>query len=176
MIKKITTVLAFGSLLSFTPVQANTTDGLIIGGFAGLTAGLIGSAVARNCQRECVIVEEPVYVAPPVVYERPVVVERPVIVEERVVVQHRPKPRPYRVVKKTVVESTQTQPYHTTDVSLKERELALRERQTELELIKAKKELLAQENKKRELDLKAKQLAADNSKTKTVTRTVSVTK
>ena len=121
--------LALATLISF-PAVASVTDSLLIGGFAGLTAGFLSSALSRphrHCQRRCrrrhcrscrpVVVEERVY------YKRPVVVERPVIVEQPIFV-----------------------------ADFKERELALKEQQMQLELLKA-------ENRRKELAIKEKELA-----------------
>ncbi len=200
-------------LLASPILQARFSDGLIVGGLMGATAGIIGSAVARSCSKPPVVVVE----------ERPVVVERPVIVEKKVFVE-----RPRRVVERVIVEKPvvrrevivdnsairahqenlvareaaiqrkearlverqEKQRFHAEkekaritaqkkalreqqqtiniekaieepialEVSLRERELALKEGQVELELIKAKKELLAEENKKKELALKEKEL------------------
>jgi hypothetical protein len=149
--------LALGALLCGSPIQADTTDGLIIGGMAGLTAGFVTSAIARcsnqhRCHRPCErvyveqpprVIEKPIYIEkPPRIIERPVVIEkviehRPVVVEERIrhnhVTTHQPQP---------VIAPTQ---------SITERELAVKEQQLKLDLLK-------EENRKRELKIKELEL------------------
>ena len=76
-LKKLKLSLFLCALAAAIPAQARFSEGLILGGFAGLTAGLIGSAIAKNCSGpDVVVVEEPVmvYEEPCVVYETPQVV------------------------------------------------------------------------------------------------------
>jgi hypothetical protein len=137
------------------PLNARTSDGLIIGGFAGLTAGLITSAIAHHanhthCNRHSLYVEEPQHIV-----ERPVIVEqviehRPVVIEQRV--RHRrintfQQVQPVVVPQKAFSVETQT----TAIPHLAERELALREQQIKLDLLK-------EENKKQELKIKELEL------------------
>ncbi len=147
------------SILLCASVQARTSDGLIIGGFAGLTAGLITSAIAHHanhhhCHRRTVYVEE-----------SPRIIERPVIVEQ--VIEHRPVVIEQRVRQGRVTTYHQPQPVHTCQPApqpiqaiqaqpkaipnLAERELALREQQVKLDLLK-------EENKKHELKIRELEL------------------
>ncbi len=146
--------LAFGLLLCATPIQASTTDGFLIGGFAGLTAGLITSAVAHHAKhhrrrhhhhchtmREPVVIErEPVLIQQPIIRER--IVEQPIVMRRHVrhVVQY---PQPQQI---TVPASPQSK-----NKPFQERELALKEQQLKLDLLK-------EENRKRELHIREMEL------------------
>jgi len=156
MTSKTLIALSLGLLLVPTISRANTTDGLLIGGFAGLTAGLITSAAAHHSHHRChrhyyeqpvCIEQERVYVDRPVIVER--VVERPLPIRRRV----RPMPCPQPV---EIIEVVEPAPMRVEQAPkknhLKDRELALKEEQLRLEILKA-------ENKKRELDLKERELA-----------------
>jgi hypothetical protein len=139
-------------LLSTAPARANTTDGLIIGGFAGLTAGLITSAIAHHASHHhhnrTVYVEQPHCIRhQPVVVEQ-VIEHRPVVVEERIrprrmTCQSMPVPQPVQV---------------TVAPSLAERELALKEQQMKLDLLK-------EENRKSELKIREIELELQRSST-----------
>lgn len=163
MVKKIKLSLFLCALAAAIPAHARFSEGLILGGFAGLTAGLIGSAIAKNCSGpDVVVVEEPVmvYEEPCVVYETPqVVYERQVCRRPAYVKQSR---KPKRETVKTVVETrTITRPEENES---KRRELALKERQLELDLIKEKKELMREENRKKELAMKEKEIQRKQAK------------
>lgn len=187
MIKKLITPVLLCSVAVIPCVKARFTDGFLVGGIAGLTTGLIASAVAQNCKKpDVVVVEEPVMVyekAPTyVVYEEPVVVRQKTcfrrraelaLREERIRQAERKQQahkeaelraredallmqQPKRIVSKTIVETRRVKAHE--DTQIKERELALKERQLELDLIKEKKELVREENRKKELALKEKEI------------------
>ncbi len=121
------------------PAMADFAENLIVGGLAGLTAGVVSGAISRHrdCRPRCrrrgcrcryrrpVIVEERVY------YNRPAIVEQPVVIEERpVIIEERP-----RIVN-----------------DFKDRELALKEQQMQLDFLR-------EENIRKKLVLKEKELA-----------------
>ncbi len=199
MIKKFG--IALSVMLVASSVQARFSDGLLLGGFAGLTAGIITSAIAQKCSRpRVVVVEQPVVVERPVYFERQVVVQRPMMVrkpvvehvivddaamrhqraeleareesvrqeemrqqrkaaerrrkeDDRIIAAHKKAEQKKKAAHKKTVEM-----HNASQASVKERELALKERQVELDLTKAKKELLAEENRKKELTLREKAL------------------
>lgn len=167
MIYKPFLPFALAALLSAAPVQANTTDGLIIGGMAGLTAGFITSAIARHANHrqphyhhhhhDRVYVEQPTRIV-----ERPVVVEqviehRPVVVQERVRTSNVTYQQPMTThTSHTYHQAPQQQhpqapqqahPAPQQAPSLMERELALKEHQVKLDILK-------EENRKSELRIK----------------------
>ena len=84
MNKKLTLLLC--SLVAAAPVKARFSDGMIVGGIAGLATGLIAASAMTRCSNDVVVVEEPVFVERPVViYEEP-----QVIYEKRVVYEPAP--------------------------------------------------------------------------------------
>lgn len=144
-------------LITAVPAQARFGEGFLVGGFAGLTAGLITGAIAQRCApcREVVVYEQPVVVRRPVlVRQRPCFVRRyadtvwyedyaaprEVVVQKRAVAA-----QPQKFVEKTSVHAEQAQ--------LKEKELALKQQELELKIIREKKALLQEENRKAELAL-----------------------
>ncbi len=129
MFKSFIAPVALAALISF-PAAASVTDNLLIGGFAGLTAGFISSAISRQghhshcryrCRRKrCLCHRRPVVVEKQVYYKKPMMIEQPVVIEKR---DH-----------------------------LKAQEFALKEQQMQLDLLR-------EENKAKELALKEKKLA-----------------
>ena len=208
MINKFTALLLC-SLIAVLPAQARFSDGMVVGGIAGLATGLIAAGAMANCAKNCsndvVVVEQPVIVEQPVVvYE-----EAPVVYQEHVVYEpvvrktscdrraelawreekvrraeikqqrkeweaqqrqfeesRRAKLRraPKDIVKKTIVETRTLAPRQ--DADLKSKELAIREKQMELDLINKRTELLREENRKKELAIKEKELEIKRSKAK----------
>jgi hypothetical protein len=148
MKKKYLAPLALATLVSFPAAAGTITDSLIIGGFAGLTAGFISNAFAnhsyhRHCRRSNCHRCQPTIVTERVYYKQPTTfVERPIIIEERPV-----------IVERAPVVIEKASPIVTSPVvhDFRERELALKEQELKLELIKA-------ENRKKELELKEKEL------------------
>lgn len=124
---KYVSSLALAALMSFSAI-ASTTDSLLIGGFAGLTAGFLSSAISqhsphRHCRRHACHSCRPKRNKTRVVHTQPVIIKQPVVLQET----------PIRIA------------------SLTERELALKEQQLKLELLK-------EENRKKELQLREKEL------------------
>lgn len=175
MLKKLfIPVLLLSSLAPVTPVKAGFTDGLVVGGFVGLTSALIGSAIANNsCRRDVVVYEQPV-----VYYEEPCIVYEPTVVYEPIVYK-KPCPRKQRackkkyattcealpkkqkeeIVKKTIVETQVISPKtNQAEIEKQAREMVIKERQIELDLVKEKKELLREENRKKELALREREI------------------
>ena len=154
MVKNISTPLLAMMLASTLPLSAGVGD-FIWGGVAG---GLIASAIVSK--PDVVVVEQPVYYEPVLVEEPYVVYEQPTIIYEKPI-QTRTCTRSCRpkkeIVRETIVETrTVTAPKQDTDK--KNRELALKEQQMELDLIREKTELLREENRRKELALKEKEL------------------
>ena len=152
--------LSLGLLLIPSTSRANTAEGLMIGGFAGLTAGLITSAAAHHHAHHCHrhYYQEPVFCEPERVYvERPVIVERPVHIRRQV--RPIPCPQPIEIIEVRESAPIKVKQAPNKAYDLKERELALKEDEVRLELLKA-------ENKKRELKLKEKELALKAKKQK----------
>lgn len=183
MVHKLVTPLSLLLLTASIPLKADFCDGLL-GGFAGFTAGLITSAaLSNNCTHSRVVVYEK-----PVLVERPyVVVENPCVTQRRAELAwreenvrraeyHQQKKqaamrqeeaamrqaerRAQEARKSKVVEKTIVTTIASDDAEQKRRELALKERQIELELIKEKKELLKEENRKKELALRERELGS----------------
>lgn len=163
MIKKLL-IASFCVSAVAMPVRAGWGEGFLLGGFAGLTTGLVATAIARNCQPDVVFVEDPV-----VVYEEPYVIYEPqVVYEQRVCKPCSSKARrvikrtsPHMVaapkkeiIKKKVVETNMM----SSAEEIKNKELALKEQELKLTLIQEEKELLREKNKEKELALKEKEL------------------
>ncbi len=163
MVKKLITPLALTLLTSSIQIKADAGDA-VLGGILGFTAGVVTSAV---CNPSVVYVEEPVYVEP-VFVEQPVMVEQ-VVVQDPYIEQKRAElawreanvrrteakqaARARRNAAKVVETRTVAQP----EKSLHEREIALREQEIKLQLLK-------EENKKKELALKEKELELKKAK------------
>lgn len=169
--------LALGTLLCSAPMQAGTTDGLLIGGMAGLTAGFITSAIARHASHRhhhhhharTVYVEQPRIVERPVIIEQ-VIEHRPVVVEQRVrrgpvtvqpIAEPVSQPTPQALQTAPVqIAPTQVAPQAASAPSIQERELALKEQQVKLDLLK-------EENRQRELKIKELELEVIRTTKKT---------
>ena len=149
MIKKFITPLCV-SILAIAPLKAGFSEGMILGGFAGLTTGLVATAIAQNCKKPDVVV-----------YEEPVVVEKPVVVYQE----------------PTYVVHQQPRVIHTRSCRAQRANLAVREdrvRRAEMKqaIIKREAELLVEE----EAQLKARKRALKNGSQKEIVRETVVEK
>ena len=141
MYKKLTLLI----LLMAAPAYARFGEGFAIGSFAGLTGGLIvGSAMQR--QPDVVVYEDPYYQEEAELAWHEEQRRRATIRRRRAIQRRQPI-----IIKEKVIE-TRSAP------SFRERELLLKEKQIELELIRAKEALLKEENRKQELALRQAEL------------------
>ncbi|MBA3752233.1 hypothetical protein H0X06_05600, partial [Candidatus Dependentiae bacterium] len=140
---------------------------------AGLTTGLIATAVSQQCNRPCLVLEDDAlarHEAHMALHDARIARHEELIrrakcrqerhnafVHRRHEARFKARERVRPVRQKRYVEVDNFD--HNAMSSLERRNLELRERQLELELLKEKKELLQAENKRMELALKEKELS-----------------
>ncbi len=171
--KKLIVPLMGFMLINTVPLQADFSESFLIGGIAGLTTGLIATAVSAQCNRPCIVLEDDALAR----HEAHIAFHNAKIARHEELMRRaqcrqerhnafvhrrhearlkaRERVRPRRQKRYVEVDNFN----HTAISSLEKRNLELRERQVELELLKEKKELLQAENRRMELALKEKELS-----------------